>query len=43
MINNKKNFTTWLCLGILFWIVFKNPICFLLFLAIGVLVDRKKN
>ena len=33
----------WLCLGIMFWIIFKNPIVFLVFLALGVFLDKKKN
>ena len=33
----------WLCLGIMFWIIFKNPIAFLVFLALGVFLDKKKN
>ena len=33
----------WLCLGILFWIVLKSPIAFLVFLALGVFLDKKKN
>ena len=33
----------WLCLGIMSWIIFKNPIVFLVFLALGVFLDKKKN
>jgi uncharacterized protein YneF (UPF0154 family) len=33
----------WLCLGIMLWIIFKNPIAFLVFLALGVFLDKKKN
>ena len=35
--------TPWLCLGIMFWLVFKNPICLFLFLAFGIFIDKKKN
>ena len=43
MIKNKKKFAPWLCLGIMFWLIFKNPICLLLFLALGFYIDKKKN
>ena len=43
MIKDKKNFAPWLCCGILFWIVFKNPFYMLVFLALGALIDKKKN
>ena len=45
MEKNKRavKFAPWLCLGIMFWIIFKNPIAFLAFLALGVFLDKKKN
>ena len=45
MEKNKRavKFAPWLCLGIMSWIIFKNPIVFLVFLALGVFLDKKKN
>ena len=45
MEKNKRSvkLAPWLCLGIMFWIIFKNPIVFLVFLALGVFLDKKKN
>ena len=41
--NRVVKLAPWLCLGIMLWIIFKNPIAFLVFLALGVFLDKKKN
>ena len=33
----------WLCLGIMLWIIFKNPIAFLVFLALGVFFRQEEK
>lgn len=48
MSNEKKKHPTsvvawYACVGVVFWILFKNPIFMLAFLLLGMFVDRKNK